>query len=133
MTVLSLPTSRPRPLWHWRPSGQGIATFLILVFCGGLVGYPIVYLVLESFNTGDSQEFPPEAYGLDNYVNLIEDSRILANTAFVACVATVPAAVLAFLIAWTLTRARPPAGARSARGRAAAAQGGRCCGARGRR
>src|ERR1051325_4564892 len=42
MTVLSLPTSRPRPLWHSRPSGQGIATFLILVFCGGLVGYPIV-------------------------------------------------------------------------------------------
>jgi iron(III) transport system permease protein len=112
MTVLSLPTSRPRPLWHWRPSGQGIATFLILVFCGGLVGYPIVYLVLESFNTGDSQEFPPEAYGLDNYVNLIEDSRILANTAFVACVATLLAVVLGFLIAWTLTRTRLPGRAR---------------------
>src|SRR3954468_9012895 len=112
MAVISLPTSRPRPLWHWRPSGQGIATFLILVFCGGLVGYPIVYLVLEAFNTRASQEFPPEAYGLDNYVNLIEDSRILANTAFVACVATVLAVVLGFLIAWTLTRTRLPGRAR---------------------
>src|SRR3954464_2779 len=108
MAVISLPTSRPRPLWHWRPSGQGITTFLLLVFCGALVGYPIVYLVLESLNTGDSQEFPPESLGFDNYLNLIEDSRILANTAFVACVATLLAVVLGFLIAWTLTRTRLP-------------------------
>src|SRR3954451_16894260 len=108
MAVISLPTSRPRPLWHWRPSGQGITTFLILVFCGALVGYPIVYLVLESLNTGDSQEFPPESLGFDNYLNLIEDSRVLANTAFVACIATLLAVVLGFLIAWTLTRTRLP-------------------------
>src|SRR4051794_8280023 len=112
MAVISLPTSRPRPLWHWRPSGQGIATFLLLLFCGGLVGYPIAYLVLESFNTGDSLEFPPESLGLDNYLNLIDDSRILTNTAFVACIATVLAVVLGFLIAWTLTRTRLPGRAR---------------------
>jgi iron(III) transport system permease protein len=108
MTVLSLPTSLPRPLWRWRPSAQGIATFLILVFCGGLVGYPIVYLVLESLNIGDPHTFPPEELGLDNYVNLIDDARILSNTAFVACVATLLAVVLGFLIAWTLTRTRVP-------------------------
>src|SRR5205085_12398062 len=112
MTVLSLPTARPRPLWHWRPSTQGVMTMLILVVCGGLVGYPIVYLVLESFNTGDSQEFPPESLGLDNYLNLIDDSRILTNTAFVACIATGRAVVRGFLIAWTLTRTRLPGRAR---------------------
>src|SRR4051794_26937481 len=112
MAVISLPTSRPRPLWHWRPSGQGIATFLLLLFCGGLVGYPIAYLMLESFKTGDSLGFPPESLGLDNYLNLIDDSRILTNTAFVACIATVMAVVLGFLIAWTLTRTRLPGRAR---------------------
>jgi iron(III) transport system permease protein len=108
MSVLSLPASSPRPLWHWRPTTQGVATFLILVFCGGLVGYPIAYLVLESLNIGDSQTFPPEELGLDNYANLIDDARVLSNTAFVACIATVLAVVLGFLIAWTLTRTRIP-------------------------
>src|SRR5438552_3390288 len=112
MTMLSLPTARPRPLWHWRPTTQGVTAALLLLFCGGLVGYPIVYLVLESFNTGDAQEFPPESLGLDNYVNLIDDSRILTNTAFVACIATIMAVVLGFLIAWTLTRTRLPGRAR---------------------
>src|SRR5256885_8188973 len=91
MTTLSLPTARARPLWHWRPTTQGVMTALLLLFCGGLVGYPIAYLMLESFNTGDSLEFPPESLGLDNYLNLIDDSRILTNTAFVACIATVMA------------------------------------------
>ena len=43
-----------------------------------------------------------------------EDSRILSNTAFVACIATVMAIVLGFLIAWTLTRTRLPGRARIA-------------------
>ena len=98
MTTLSLPTARTRPLSHWRPTTQGVMTALLLLFCGGLVGYPIVYLVLESLNTGDADTFPPESLGLDNYVNLIDDSRILTNTAFVACIATVMAVVLGFLI-----------------------------------
>ena len=54
MTTLSLPTARARPLWHWRPTTQGVMTVFLLLFCGGLVGYPIVYLVLESLNTGDA-------------------------------------------------------------------------------
>jgi iron(III) transport system permease protein len=112
MTTLSLPTARARPLWHWRPTTQGVMTVFLLLFCGGLVGYPIVYLVLESLNTGDADTFPPESLGLDNYVNLIDDSRILTNTAFVACIATVMAVVLGFLIAWTLTRTRLPGRAR---------------------
>src|SRR6266480_4767818 len=112
MTTLLLPTARARPLWHWRPTTQVFITALLLLFCGGLVGYPIAYLVLKSLNTGDSQEFPPESLGLDNYLNLIDDSRILTNTAFVACIATLLAVVLGFLMAWTLTRTRIPGRAR---------------------
>jgi len=108
VTAVSLPLSRPRRFWRWRPSTQGVATVLIVLFCGGLVFYPIVYLVAESLNTGDPGTFPPESIGLDNYTNLIEDSRILSNTAFVACIATVMAVVLGFLVAWTLTRTRLP-------------------------
>jgi len=33
---------RPRRLWQWRLSGQGVATALVVLFCGGLVAYPIV-------------------------------------------------------------------------------------------
>ncbi len=91
---------------------QGVATLIVVVFCSALVGYPIVYLVAESFNTGEAGTFPPETVGLDNYVNLIDDSRIITNTAFVACIATVMAVVLGFLIAWTLTRTRLPGRAR---------------------
>src|SRR5437588_8059799 len=112
MTTLLLPTARARPLWHWRPTTQGVITALLLLFCGGLVGYPIAYLMLESFNTGDSLEFPPESLGLDNYTNLIDDSRIITNTAFVACIATVMAVVLGFLIAWPPSRTRLPGRAR---------------------
>src|SRR5882672_9454351 len=108
MTTVSLPLSRPARFRGWRPSAQGVATVLVTLFCGGLVLYPIVYLVAESFNIGDSQVFPPEEYGFDNYTNLIEDWRVLSNTAFVACIATVMAVVLGFLIAWTLTRTRIP-------------------------
>ncbi|HEX3862058.1 MAG TPA: iron ABC transporter permease [Stellaceae bacterium] len=108
MTAVSVPILPPRRRLRWRPSTQGVATVLITLFCAGLVGYPIVYLVAESLNVGDPGTFPPEAIGLDNYVNLIDDSRILSNTGFVACIATVMAVVLGFLIAWTLTRTRVP-------------------------
>ena len=112
MKALSLRISRRPLLAGWRPSAQGAATLIVVLFCGALVGYPIVYLVAESFNTGEAGTFPPEKVGLDNYLNLIDDSRIITNTAFVACIATVMAVVLGFLIAWTLTRTRLPGRAR---------------------
>lgn len=109
MTALSIPLARSPGRW---PGAQGVATALIILLCGGLVLYPIVYLVLLSFNTGDPETFPPDALGFDNYTNLIDDSRIISNTAFVASIATVMAVVLGFLIAWTLTRTRLPGRAR---------------------
>jgi hypothetical protein len=50
---------RPRRLWRWRPSEQGVAIALVVLFCGGLVAY----LAAESLNTGDPGIFPPESIG----------------------------------------------------------------------
>jgi len=90
------------------PSGQSVAALATFVFCGGLVVYPLVYLVAESLNVGDADTFPPATYGGGNYFDLIDDWHILANTAFVACIATVMAVTIGFLAAWTLTRTQLP-------------------------
>jgi len=100
--------SAPSPESRWLPSSQGIVTGAILLFCGGLVAYPLVYLVAESLNTSGEDVFPPAAIGLSNYADLIDDWHVLANTAFVACLATVMAIVIGFLAAWTLTRTKLP-------------------------
>jgi iron(III) transport system permease protein len=93
---------------RWLPSGQAVATVLVLVFCAGLVIYPLIYLIAESLNVGEADTFPPTAYGVGNYFALIDDWHVLTNTAFVACFATVMAVVIGFLAAWTLTRTQLP-------------------------
>ncbi|MBV9551922.1 MAG: iron ABC transporter permease [Alphaproteobacteria bacterium] len=90
------------------PSGQSVTTAAILMFCGGLVVYPLVYLVAESFNVSGEDSFPPAEIGLGNYADLIDDWHVLANTAFVACLATLMAVAIGFLAAWTLTRTKLP-------------------------
>ena len=92
----------------WLPSSQGVVTLAILVFCGGLVIYPLLYLIAESLNIGEPDVFPPTAYGVDNYFDLIDDWHVIANTAFVACLATVMAVAIGFLAAWALTRTKLP-------------------------
>jgi iron(III) transport system permease protein len=81
---------------------------LIVLLCGALVIYPIGFLINESLNVGDPSTFPPEAYGFDNYLNLPDDYRALANTLLVSCIATVLAVVFGFLQAWILTRTNIP-------------------------
>lgn len=85
---------------------------LILLVCGALVLYPLGFLIIESLNIGDAQIFPPEEWGFDNYLDLIGDRHILANTGLVACVATVLAVLFGFLQAWILTRTNIPGRAR---------------------
>src|SRR3954447_24380624 len=97
---------RERP--QWVPSSQGMVSALILLFCGTLVLYPMVYLVILSLNTGDPLTFPPESYGTEHYEDLFDSWQIIGNTAFVACIATVLAIVIGFLAAWTFTRTRLP-------------------------
>src|SRR3984885_4276464 len=81
---------------------------LVVLLCGVLVLYPIGFLINESLNVGDPSTFPPEQYGFDNYTNLIDDARILGNTALVASIATVLAVLFGFSQAWILTRTNIP-------------------------
>ncbi len=92
-----------------RPSSQTVVSAVTLIFCGALVLYPLVYLVAESLNTSGEDSFPPAEIGLGNYVDLIDDWHVIANTAFVACLATVMAVAIGFLAAWALTRTKLPA------------------------
>src|SRR5262245_52463531 len=81
----AVPVSRTG--WRWLPTSQGFVSALIIVFCGTLVLYPMIYLVFLSVNVGDTQTFPPEEYGLEHFEDLFESWRVIANTAFVACIA----------------------------------------------
>ena len=85
---------------------------LLLLVCGVLVLYPLVYLVTESLNTGDAQTFPPEEYGIGNYKELFEEPKIILNTLWVACLATVMAVLFGFVQAWIITRTAIPGRAR---------------------
>ena len=62
-------------------------------------------------NVGDPQTFPPDEFGLEHYRDLFESWRVIANTAFVASIATVMAILIGFLAAWALTRTQLPGGA----------------------
>ena len=92
-----------------RSSGMNmwIAPLLLLV-CGVLVLYPLVYLITESLNVGDAQTFPPEEYGIGNYGELFEEPRVILNTLLVASIATVMAVLFGFIQAWILTRTAIP-------------------------
>ncbi len=83
-------------------------TPLTLLVCGGLVLYPLGFLIVESLNTGDPSQFPPDTFGADNYLDLISDSHVLANTALVASIASVLAVLFGFIQAWILTRTNVP-------------------------
>ena len=85
---------------------------LLLLVCGVLVLYPLVYLVTESFNIGDAQTFPPDEYGVGNYIDLFEEPKVILNTLWVACLATVLAVLFGFIQAWILTRTAIPGRAR---------------------
>jgi iron(III) transport system permease protein len=85
-----------------------LVTPLVLLICGSLVLYPVVFLVTESFNVGDPGQFPPALLGLGNYTDLYDDARILGNTALVACLATIMAVLFGFTLAWILTRTAIP-------------------------
>ena len=99
---------KDRRAWLRLPSSQDLVSVLVLVFCGVLVLYPMVYLVVLSVNVGDPLTFPPEELGIEHYQDLLESWQVIANTAFVACVATVLAILIGFLAAWALTRTQLP-------------------------
>jgi iron(III) transport system permease protein len=76
--------------------------------CCLLVAYPMLFLIVESLNVGDPEQFPPEAYGISNYAEVFQGARILGNTALIAVLATGMAIFSGFLLAWILTRTAIP-------------------------
>jgi iron(III) transport system permease protein len=103
LTLLSEEALRPRRNW------QAIITVVILLAVGFLVILPLVFLVEESLNTGDPMLFPPEAYGIKNYLAIFdEDINVLWNTLIIAVMATVMAILIGFTLAWILTRTNVP-------------------------
>jgi iron(III) transport system permease protein len=110
MAVLAGESTHPiwRRLWARGISAQGLVSLLVLAVCGALVLYPVLFLAEESLNVGDAQDFPPTALGLGNYADLLDDARIIYNTAWVAVIATAMAVSLGFALAWILTRTNVP-------------------------
>ena len=101
-------SARLRQLWGRLASVQGVTTAVVFIGCGTLVLYPILFLLLESFNTGDPVAFPPERLGLGNYRDLALDLHIVGNTVLVASLATIMAVSFGFLLAWILSRTDVP-------------------------
>lgn len=92
-----------------RRNWQAIVTVVLLLAVGFLVVLPMVFLVEASLNVGDPLAFPPEAYGIRNYLAIFdEDINVLWNTVVIAVMATVMAIVIGFTMAWILTRTNVP-------------------------
>jgi iron(III) transport system permease protein len=103
LALLTAEALRPRRNW------QAIITLVILLVVGFLVILPMVFLVGESLNIGDPMSFPPEAYGIKNYLAILEeDINVLWNTVIIAVMATVMAILIGFTLAWILTRTNVP-------------------------
>jgi iron(III) transport system permease protein len=103
LTFLSAEALKPRRNW------QAIVTVAVLLVVGFLVILPLVFLVEESLNTGDPMLFPPQEYGIRNYLAIFdEDINVLVNTVVIAVMATAMAIVIGFTLAWILTRTNVP-------------------------
>ena len=66
MTSLTAEDLKARRNW------QAIITVIVLLVVGFLVVLPLVFLVEESLNIGDPMAFPPEAYGIRNYLAIFD-------------------------------------------------------------
>jgi iron(III) transport system permease protein len=92
-----------------RINSQGLITLVVLAAVAFLVLLPVVFLVEESLNTGDPMAFPPQQYGLANFVAMFEeDLQVIINTVVIAVTATVMAVLIGFTLAWILTRTNVP-------------------------
>jgi iron(III) transport system permease protein len=104
-TLVSRFSGALRPRFTW----QGLITLVVLVVVAFLVLLPVVFLVEESLNIGDPMAFPPQEYGLANYVAMFEeDLQVIINTVVIAVAATVMAVLIGFTLAWILTRTNVP-------------------------
>jgi iron(III) transport system permease protein len=100
---MSLSFIKPRLNW------QAIVSVAVMLVVAFLVVLPMVFLVEESLNVGDPMAFPPQEYGIRNYIAMFdEDFNVLVNTVVIALMATVMAILIGFTLAWILTRTNVP-------------------------
>jgi len=93
------------PRFNWQP----VISAAVIVVVAFLVLLPLVFLVEESLNVGDPMAFPPQEFGLKNYVAIFdEDINVLFNTLIIAVMATIMAILIGFTLAWILTRTNVP-------------------------
>ncbi len=94
-----------KPKLNW----QAIISVAVMLVVAFLVVLPMIFLVEESLNTGDPMAFPPQEFGLKNYIAMFdEDFNVLVNTVVIALMATVMAILIGFTLAWILTRTNVP-------------------------
>jgi iron(III) transport system permease protein len=91
-----------------RLPGPRLVSLLVGGAAAVLVLYPIFFLFQAALSVGDPQARPPEAYGLDNFIDLGRYAHIFWNTILVAVVATVMAIVFGFVMGWILSRTNVP-------------------------
>jgi iron(III) transport system permease protein len=87
---------------------QTLLTALVMLFCAGLVLYPMFFLGQVALNTGDPQQWPPEQYGLGNFDGIFQSPKILLNTLHASALATAMAVAIGFSMAWILARTNVP-------------------------
>jgi iron(III) transport system permease protein len=100
--------TRFRRLWERVATVQGVTTAVVLLGCGALVLYPVLFLIEESLNTGDPIVFPAQRFGFFNYLDLAHDLDVMRNTVLVAGLATALAVGFGFVLAWILSRTDVP-------------------------
>ena len=105
--MMTGPSGGPDRRW-----GRYLVVPAVMSTVGLMVAYPVFFLVVEALNVGEAGVFPPEEYGLGNFINMIDDAKVLWNTAFVAGIATVMAVAIGVVLAWILTRTAIPGRAR---------------------
>ena len=88
--------------------GRYLIVPAVLLTVGLMVMYPVFFLVTESLNVGEAGVFPPEELGFGNFIDMIDDAKVLWNTAFVAGISTVMAVAIGLVLAWILTRTAIP-------------------------
>ena len=94
-----------KPKLNW----QTIVSVAVMLLVAFLVVLPMIFLVEESLNIGDPMAFPPQEYGIKNYIAMFdEDFNVLVNTVVIALMATVMAILIGFTLAWILTRTNVP-------------------------
>jgi len=94
-----------------RPAGRLVEpkVAVVLLILLGLVGYPILLLVLQSLNAGDPQVLPPQRIGLVNFATVLGHLTWLRNSLLIACLGTILATSIGTALAWLLNRLRIPA------------------------